>query len=163
MPDNYDESVMIALLPVSAAWCQIELPHLTLVYCGKVPDLKPTDYNEIAKDIIDLSRRFGMQTLDVIGPDIFGDDESSKVDVLRLRTSPDLSVMRSIEEYWNASQHPFNPHVTVGPVGSLTGDIPNKILFDRIMCQWGNQGITTRFTGGNKLLTPSDSNTSGGY
>ncbi len=48
--------------------------------------------------------------LKVLGTDIFGDEE--KVNVLRLQPTPELLAMRRSVENWNASEHPFNPHVT---------------------------------------------------
>ena len=29
MADDFPESVMIALLPITTDWCKIELPHMT--------------------------------------------------------------------------------------------------------------------------------------
>jgi hypothetical protein len=49
------DSVMIALLPITTDWCKIDLPHLTLVYCGLVEEHEPTDYNMMAKDVASIS------------------------------------------------------------------------------------------------------------
>jgi hypothetical protein len=39
---EFDSSVMVALLPTTTYWCHQELPHVTLIYAGQIPDLKPT-------------------------------------------------------------------------------------------------------------------------
>lgn len=136
---EHGQSVMIALLPTTSDWCHIELPHMTLVYAGETTDLTPTDHNELGKDVLDLSREYSPISLDVIGIDVFGDEEP--VDVLRLRETPELLTMRSKVERWNASEYPFNPHVTVGPFGSLEGNIPNVLVFDRVLLGWGKGGF----------------------
>lgn len=130
-----DESVMIALLPSTSDWCQIDLPHLTLVYGGLVKDLKPSVFNEIAKDAAMLSMLTRSITLRVTGKKHFGD--SGEVDVFTLESSTELLAMRRAVESWNKSDYPFNPHVTIGPVGSYIEQIPRYINFDRIMIGWG--------------------------
>lgn len=142
--EDHSQSVMIALLPTTSDWCHIELPHLTLVYAGEIDSLTPGDYNELGKDVLSLSREFGPIELGVIGPDVLGEKEP--VDVLTLFETPELSAMRAKVEHWNASQYDFNPHVTVGPLDSLEGTIPNSILFDRIMLGWGQKGFNCNLT-----------------
>jgi 2'-5' RNA ligase len=136
---------MLALVPVTSDWCHIDLPHLTLVYAGKVSDLEPEQAGDLVRDMLDLSRRFETISLDVLGADVFGDDKDGRVDVLRLQATTPLILMRGFVEHWNASKHPFNPHVTVGPVGSLSGNIPNRIRFHKLLAQWGERSITTPF------------------
>ncbi len=65
--DDFSDSVMIALLPTTSDWCHIELPHLTLVYVGEMDDLKPTVFNELAKDAAMLAMMARPITLNVIG------------------------------------------------------------------------------------------------
>lgn len=142
-----EKSVMIALLPTIADWCRLELPHMTLVYAGEIPDLKPTDHNEMAKMALSIAMICGPITLHVFTTDVFGDGQD-KVDVLRLKTTPELLAMRQMVERWNASEHPFNPHVTVGPVGSITDLIPAAIRFDRIMVAWGDDQLVYKLVGG---------------
>lgn len=142
---NFNDSVMVALLPTTSDWCHIDLPHLTLVYAGKVPDLTATTYNDMGKVVLELSRRFAPLTLDVMNAEVLG-EEPELVDVLTLQESQQLLAMRTTVEKWNASKHSFKPHVTVGPVGSLSGDVPNRITFDRIMLGWGNAGFICRFS-----------------
>lgn len=137
--EDHSQSVMIALLPTTSDWCHIELPHMTLVYAGEISSLTPGDYNELGKDTLRLSKSSPPLALDVIGVDIFGDEEP--VDVLLLEETPALTSMRASVERWNASEHPFNPHVTVGPIGSLEGTIPNQILFDKVSFNWGDRGF----------------------
>lgn len=140
-PPDYTDSVMIALLPMTADWCNIELPHLTLVYAGQIKDRKPTDFNEMAKDAASISMMASPVTLKVINVESFGDG-SEKVDALNLRPSSDLMAMRRFVEHWNASQYPFNPHATIGPTGSLNGMMPYSLAFDRIAVCWGDDIIT---------------------
>lgn len=139
--NDYPDSVMIALLPTTDDWCKIPLPHLTLVYAGEIDLLKSTAHNVMAKECLSLAMACKTLTLGVEGVDEFGDDIDGKVDVLRLSATPQLLAMRAVVEDWNASEHPFNPHVTVGPVGSLTGDLPNSLTFDRILLAWGTDHL----------------------
>ena len=138
--DNYNDSVMIALLPTSTDWCTLELPHVTLVYAGLVKDRKITDFNEIGKDTAALAmtnRKFGLA---VMGVSTYGSEE--KVDALKLRPSPQLLSMRRLVERWNASEHSFSPHATIGPVGSLTVPTPKFLFFDRLIVTWGDSSMT---------------------
>ncbi len=142
MDDNND-SVMIALLPTTSEWCRIELPHLTLVYAGLKKDLKPTAFNELAKDAASIAMLSDPITLKVLGFEIFGGwkENEDKVDVLRLQPSPELSAMRRTVERWNASEHLFKPHATIGPTGSYV-EMPSHLIFNRIMVGWGDENIT---------------------
>ena len=144
---DHSGSAMIALLPVTTDWCKIDLPHMTVVHAGEISELSPGDYSDLGKDVLDISREFAPVCLDVIGIDVFGDEDP--VDVLVLEKTQEIISMRSKVERWNASEHDFNPHVTVGPVGSLDGRVPNKILFDRVHLGWGNRGM-------NAYLNPAD-------
>lgn len=135
-----NDGVMIAYLPTTTYWCRQEFPHMTLVYCGTVDDLKPTALNELAKDAISVARLTGPLMLNVVGTDVFG-DENEKVDVLRLYPTPQLILARQLVEKWNASQHPFNPHATVGPEGSAWGDLPTNLYFDRLAVSWGTKNM----------------------
>lgn len=136
--DNHD-SVMIALLPTASEWCQIELPHMTLVYAGLVKDLKPTDFNALAKDAASIALLTGPFCLPVISKEVFGDEE--KVDVFRLRPTMELWALRRHVERWNASQHEFNPHVTIGPQNSFVEFPPRHVCFDRVVLGWGDEII----------------------
>jgi 2'-5' RNA ligase len=134
------EGVMIALLPSSSDWCNIELPHLTLVYAGVKSDLKPTDFNELAKDTAMLAAlSFGIG-LRVIAREPFG--VNGEVDAFRLQPTTELWAMRRAVEKWNASQHPFNPHVTIGPIGTFVEIVPRAIYFDRLYVGWGDESLT---------------------
>lgn len=144
--EDFSGSVMLALLPDSSEWCKIELPHLTLVDVGEIVNLSPTAHNELAKIAIDFAMTCQPLTLTVTGPDVFG--EADKVDVLRLETSPQLLAMRALVEDWNDSQHPFNPHVTVGPKGSIEFhdiQIPETITFSKIAVGWGDSLLRYKF------------------
>src|SRR4051812_20370132 len=83
-------SAMIALLPIGGSWSSVDLPHLTLVYCGDInEDLKPSDFNEIAKDASSLSMMNSPITLEATGVEIFGEGEE-RVDVLKYRMTSEL-------------------------------------------------------------------------
>lgn len=135
--------VMIALIPMTRDWSTIEFPHLTLVYAGTFGEMDPTAYNELAKDAMDLSRSFGPQTLEVLGVETFNDGDEP-VDVLIFKPTEELKAMRAAVEHWNASEHPFRPHGTIGPVGSAEDQIPAKVTFDQIHACWGNTSYTAQ-------------------
>lgn len=132
-----DESVIIALLPRTSDWCHIDLPHLTLVYGGLMKDQKSSAFNEIAKDAAMLSMLSSSISLRVTGKKNFGD--SGEVDVFTLQASTELLAMRRAVESWDKSEFSFNPHVTIGPVGTYVEVMPTYINFDRIMVGWGSE------------------------
>ena len=139
--NDFSQSVMIALLPTTTDWCKIDLPHMTLVYCGEMEMLMQGDHNELAKLAITLAMTCSKLTLTVLGVKQFGDDQP--VEVLLLRPDPQLIAMRHMVESWNASEHPFNPHTTVGPLGSVVEEeIPDTLTFDRIAVGWGDSLLT---------------------
>lgn len=145
--NDHSDSAMIALVPTAAEWCHMDTPHLTIVYTGKIEGLPSTLQNEMAKEALNIAKAVGPQILDVLRPDIFGDDEE-KVDVVRFMPSPELLLMRRAVERWNASEHKdFNPHITVGPVGSLEGELPTRVLFDKIGVWWGTTAYIFKLTG----------------
>jgi 2'-5' RNA ligase len=145
MVEDVSGSVMIALLPITTDWCSIDLPHLTLVYAGETKDLKPTMFNEMAKDASMLAVLSRPITLKVMGVEVFGDEE--KVDVLRLQPSPELWSMRRVVEHWNASEFPFNPHATIGPAGMSSIDYPRYLAFNRILVGWGEEQLVFAMDG----------------
>lgn len=138
---DYNDSVMIALLPITTDWCKIRLPHMTLVYCGEIKDRKPGDFNDMAKDASALAAMSSPMMLKVTGVEVFGED-TDKVDVLRLQLTPELAAMRRFVEHWNMSQHPgFKPHCTIGMAGEPHGPLPNYLAFDRLCVYWGEEMI----------------------
>lgn len=137
--DDHSTGVMVALLPITTDWCQIKLPHVTMVYCGKTTELKPTVFNDLAKDTSALAAMSRPLTVKVMGVEIFGGGEDERVDVLRLQMTPELFAMRRFLEKWNASEFNFRPHATIGPAGSSFGkEIPSYLAFDRLCVQWGD-------------------------
>lgn len=135
--DEFSQSVMVALLPTTDYWCRIELPHMTLVYAGEIPDLKPTVRNDLAKEMVSIALEFQPMTIPVIDVEIFGDEDL--VDVLRLELTPELKAIRSRLVHWNASQYKdFKPHATIGPVGGRLDNLPARLTFDRILLSWGD-------------------------
>lgn len=144
--DPNSDGVMIALLPINSDWCKIECPHMTLVYAGKIGDQKADAFNALAKDASMLASLSRPITLRTAGAEIFGDTLAKaygedKVDVIKLQPSPELLAMRRVVESWNASEFPFNPHVTVGPAGSLLPEMPTHIAFNKIMVGWGPEQL----------------------
>lgn len=142
--DDYPESAMICLLPIMDDWCKIKLPHMTLVYVGKITDLKPTTFNELAKDASSLATVTNPLTIRTTGVEAFGNwGNGGEVDVIRLQLTPELMAMRRFVNDWNASEYPFNPHCTVGPKGSASMvPIPPAIAFDRIAVGWGKDLVS---------------------
>lgn len=138
--NEFSKSAMIALLPNSAEWCRIELPHLTLVYAGEIEGRPLSEYNYLAKEAASLALGFRPFSLTVMEYAVFGDDD--RVDVLKLRANPELLAMRNLVERWNHSEYDFNPHCTVGPTGSVRPPMPAHIYFNRIMVCWGNAKMT---------------------
>lgn len=141
------EGVMIAFLPMTTDWCKIELPHMTLVYAGKKSDLKPTDFNNLAKDAASLASLATPFYLRVVAKEVFG-DPGQQVDAFRLQPTTELWAMRRMVEGWNKSQHPFNPHVTIGPIGSMIDMVPRAIGFNRVFVGWGDESLTFNLTRG---------------
>lgn len=134
-----NESVMLAFLPINPWWCKLDLPHMTLVYAGTKSSLRPSDFNTLAKDAATIASLCTPFSLEVTKLDVFGDEE--KVDVVRLRPTAQVLAARRIVQHWNASQHSFSPHVTLGPAFSGIRDVPPSIAFDQIMVGWGNDSI----------------------
>lgn len=144
MLDPNRTGVMIALLPTDTSWCKIECAHLTLVYAGTTENVDVTSYNELGKDALEIGMTYPPVTLNVLGIETFGDDGrgyGGPVDVFLLDSTPDLIGMRAGVEHWNASEHPFRPHVTIGPVGSAPEEIPEHLTFDRVMASWGTADV----------------------
>lgn len=138
--ESVSNSIMIALLPTTAEWCRFALPHMTLVYGGDKSKRKPQEFNDIAKDASMLSMLSRQISVRVIGKEVFGPPEE-QVDVFRLEATSEVLALRRTVERWNASEFPFNPHVTIGPVGSFIEEVPRYIIFNRIMVGWGDESL----------------------
>jgi 2'-5' RNA ligase len=126
---------------MTSGWCHISPPHLTLVYAGIASELPASAYSDLGKDVLDLARRYLPQTLNVLSIEEFGSD--TKVDALSFEATPDLLEMREFVEHWSRSEFPFNPHATIGPVGSAQGNIPAMVTFDRIALLWEDRGFNS--------------------
>lgn len=131
---------MVALLPITTDWSKLALPHMTVVYAGEVTDHYPTDFNVLAKTVASVAMEFHPIQLQVMGLDIFGPEED-RVEVIRLRPTPTLLAIHRRVMSWDQSNFPFNPHVTIGPIGSFSGELPPALAFDRIMVGWGEQQL----------------------
>lgn len=139
--DEFQKSVMIALLPTSTEWCTIDLPHLTLVYAGEIGDgLTASDFNAMAKDASSLAMLAPPIALKVMGIEVFGDEKP--VDVLRLAPTPEIQAMYNMVAEWDDNEFEFNPHVTIGPVGSRPEFPPMYLEFDRVLLAWGDEQLT---------------------
>lgn len=136
------DGVMIAFVPMNTEWARQPDPHLTLVYCGTIEDLPLTAFNEIAKDALTVARLTSPFSLDVTGVEVFGDE--LKVDVLKLQTTSHLETARRLVDHWNESEHPFEPHCTIGPEGSAEGQLPTRLYFSEIMVAWGSRHLKFR-------------------
>jgi 2'-5' RNA ligase len=133
--------VMIAFLPTPTNWYKgQDFAHLTLIYAGDIMSMPMSSFNELAKDAITVAKMMPPFSLDVLGVDVMG--EGDKVDVLTLKSTPELLRARDLVEHWNGSQYTnFIPHVTVGPEGSAEGMLPVKLYFDQLMVAWGNRQL----------------------
>jgi 2'-5' RNA ligase len=140
MPDNSEQTVIVALLPQTDDWCKIDPAHLTLVVVGETSRLQKTLFNDLAKDTASIAMLSNPIMAKVLGVEVFGDDEP--VDVLKIASSPELLAIRNMLEDWDTSDFPFNPHATIGPVGSFIENVPMYLIFDRISVMWGDQRIT---------------------
>lgn len=136
MAKHYDD-IMVALLPQTAEWSTIDLPHLTLIYAGKIDAASTTTRAQMLKAAYEISEEFGVITLETVTRETFG-EEGDQVDVLTLTSPNELLQMQAKVAMFNQSKHPFNPHVTVGPTGSLKEKNPTRITFDRVCVAWGS-------------------------
>lgn len=137
------DDIMIALLPVNADWCTLELPHLTLIYSGEIKDHSPGDYNRMSKDVASLAMISTPICLDVMNVDVLGPPDD-RVSVLSLRPSIELLSMRNLVKQWDRSEWPeYKPHATIGPRAPEGGSYPSRILFDRLYVGWGSEDSLT--------------------
>jgi 2'-5' RNA ligase len=137
-----DDKVMVALLPIISDWANIEFPHLTLVYAGKKSELAPSDLDGLSKAALSIAMLGTPITLRTLMKDEFGEgtEDNPKVDVLRFHPNLDLLKMRSIVQDWDASEFPFNPHLTVGPVGTWDfATSPVMVAFDVVCFSVGDE------------------------
>lgn len=131
--------VMIALLPYSAEWTNLEFPHMTVVYAGDVGDHKITDLPKLIKDASSIAMVNRPLTLMVTGLEVFGKDDE-KVDVFTLRPIPEIMAIRNFVEKWHKSEFTeYRPHVTVGPSPSMVVGRPQYITFDKVAVAWGDE------------------------
>ena len=139
---EHSDSSMIAFLPDEASWVQQKLPHLTLVYAGPIAEAGSSLKRDLLLETSLLAAFVPRLWLPVLGVDQFGDDVD-RVDVLRLLRTVPLDVARRMVESYSKSQHKtYNPHVTIGPVGSANQvDLPKGVFFSRVMLSWGDDHV----------------------
>jgi 2'-5' RNA ligase len=145
-----DDLVMVALIPFNTDLMKVTYPHLTLVFAGKASDLSPSDLDGLAKAASSIAMFSRPVTLRTLTKDVFGQGtiDDPKVDVLRFHPNLELLKMRSVVEDWNASQFPFNPHVTVGPEGSWMAELPSFVAFHKVAFCVGADHQDFLFSGG---------------
>lgn len=137
---DYDSSIMIALLPDKAGWVKQDLPHLTVVYAGEIPDAKRSLFGEMVSETTALGLSINPMRLWSSGVKQFGEGDE-RVDVLTFETSPELLYVRQRVEKWSKSQYVnYNPHVTIGPVGSSEIEkLPRTVVFNKLLLAWGDR------------------------
>lgn len=138
--NDHSDQVMMAFLPAgNTGWCHIELPHVTVVYGGRIGrDIGPAGKHALLMRATQIAQRIGPFRTDVTGTDVFGHDEEA-VSVLTLDHSPEMHYARSLVEEFNASEYTvFRPHATVGPPGSVD-KVPGSLRFDRLAVSWGTE------------------------
>lgn len=133
-----NQSVFVAWLPIETEWCKQDLPHSTIVYAGSMYDLPPSDKNAMMKAAMAIAATLTTFLVKVRGTATFG-SEGERVTVLTLEDHHRLFKIRDVFESWNKSEHPYNPHATVGPVGSEIDEFPMYLTFDRILVGWGEE------------------------
>jgi 2'-5' RNA ligase len=139
--ENGDDRVMVALLPIVSDWANIDFPHLTLAYAGRVSELPASSLDGLSKAALSIALLSRPVTLRTLTTDVFGEgtEDNPKVDVLRFHPNLDLLKMRAIVEDWDASKFPFNPHLTVGPEGTWNGIAPVMVAFDKVVFVVGDK------------------------
>lgn len=144
--NDKETNVIVGLLPRDDTWCKVEPAHMTLVYVGVREKLSVSKFNELVKDVASISMLSNIVTAKISGQDVFGTDE--RVDVLLVSQTPEILSIRRMLDSWDNSEFPsFEPHVTVGPQGSITEwtsqgmAMPIFLTFDRIAIMWGEERI----------------------
>lgn len=136
-------SIMVAVLPQSAEWCKLELPHTTIVYGGEVASSKPTMFNELAKLASTVAETTSEFLVKVTGVQTFGEEE--KVSVLVLEKTEGLRRLRRLFEKWDDSDFStYRPHATIGQEGTKINPVPMYLVFDRLAVVWGDQILSFR-------------------
>ena len=158
---------MIAFLPTNGSWCKQDLPHMTLVFAGKITDRPLSEFNEMAKDAISAARIVKSFSLNVVGVETLG-DAGEEVDALMLFPTPQLLVAyNTVADRWDKSEFKNNylPHATIGPAGSAyakddpfsnsdevdyssrrRNTLPASLYFDRMAVCWGDDKIIFSLT-----------------
>lgn len=135
------DGVMIALLPTTDEWCNIDFPHMTLVFAGQVEEHPPTDFNRIAKDAASIAMMVRQFTIPVMKVGPMGPPED-QVAALLFRKTPELEAMRNFVEGWNRSEyHEFVPHTTIGQYPINPDNLPKYLSFNRIVAAWGDERL----------------------
>jgi 2'-5' RNA ligase len=105
--------------------------------------MRQSAFQELAKEVASLAMTYRPLTLATMALDVFGQEE--KVDVYRLRASPELLELRAALVMWDKGTYStYSPHVTIGPMGSAAINVvaPRYIAFDRILLSFGDTNLT---------------------
>lgn len=134
---EHKQSVMIALLPADdqdVSYVSIDLPHLTLVYCGEIGDTPPL--SELGRMVEDISSSFDPVEAKVAGVARFGDTAN-----VVLFEHDHLGEMYSRVGFFSGSDHPhFTPHMTLNYGKNLRKvELPETVVFDRVGLFYGEQ------------------------
>ena len=139
--EDHQDDIMVALLPMTTDWSTLELPHLTLIYAGKVADHKPYEFNNMAKDVSSLAALSRPIALEVMSIGPLGPPEDT-VSAIMFRPKTELMAMRNFVEKWDTGKYPvYKPHATIGPYPSSPPMTPSQIAFDRIAVCWGSDHL----------------------
>ena len=133
---------MIALFPsnppMESSYWTTELPHMTLVYAGKIADLEDDDFNLMVIDAFKVALSNEIISLETAGVETFG-PEDERVDVIRLIPTDTLLKMYDSVKQWNHSNYlEFKPHVTIGVHPTIVEEIPKYITFDTVAVCYGD-------------------------
>ena len=143
--DDYSDSVMVAFLPTTSEWCKQDMPHLTFIYAGELDQLTFKNRGTMIAESLIIAETVSPFTLDVEGLETFGKDDD-QVDVLKLNRPDWLVRIRRPFDHLDASEYPFSPHCTIGPLGSADEVLPSSLTFDRICVAWGEELTTFELT-----------------
>lgn len=144
--EDKQTKVIVALLPTDDSWCKVEPAHMTLIYVGEREKFSTSKFLGLVKDVAAIAILSNPIMAKILGQDVFGEDE--KVDVLLVTSTPEILSIRRMLEKWDTGDFPsFEPHVTVGPVGTINDwnsqsvPMPIYLNFDRIAILSGEDRI----------------------
>lgn len=145
--EMYDHHAMVALLPSNNYFSGVEMPHLTLVYLGKLSDLKQEVFQEVVYKVSHLASLISPfnvtgHKLEVLGP------PGDQVEALTFKKHPKLSALRYFLEEYNASEYKeFKPHITINKRNEETFALPDIVNFEKMVVSWGAHDVVFKLRG----------------